>query len=175
MFYLAGALLILAGILSFLLDSPPVLERLVHVGWIIWAVAMVLIFSSMWALRRKGKPLKGKDWTHTSVLVDSGVFAVVRHPLYLGWLLVYVAVMLFSRHWLTMLVATPGIACVCTIAGQEDQRLIEKFGPSYGRYMQSVPGINLFAGLIRLLRRRGERPDGGSDTSLGRSPEDDRE
>jgi hypothetical protein len=36
-------------------------------------------------------------------------------------------------------------------AGQE---LIEKFGDDYRRYMQKVPRMNFFAGVIRLLRRK---------------------
>lgn len=35
-----------------------------------------------------------------------------------------------------------------------DQELIEKFGDDYRRYMQKVPRMNFFAGVIRLLRRK---------------------
>jgi hypothetical protein len=35
-----------------------------------------------------------------------------------------------------------------------DQYCIEKFGEDYETYMQTVPAVNLIAGIIRLLRRR---------------------
>jgi protein-S-isoprenylcysteine O-methyltransferase Ste14 len=83
------------------------------------------------------------------------VYAVVRHPLYLGWLLMYVAVILFSQHGLTVVLGTLGIVCMSLICRQEDQRLIERFGEAYERYMTSVPALNVLAGTLRLLRRRG--------------------
>jgi protein-S-isoprenylcysteine O-methyltransferase Ste14 len=46
------------------------------------------------------------------------------------------------------------MACVYLISRQEDQRLIEKFGDDYKRYMQSVPRMNFLVGVIRLVRRR---------------------
>jgi len=46
-----------------------------------------------------------------------------------------------------------GIVCMYLISRQEDQRLIEKFGDTYERYMKSVPAMNVLAGIIRLLRR----------------------
>jgi protein-S-isoprenylcysteine O-methyltransferase Ste14 len=154
MFYLAGLLLILAAILSFTLKSPAALQWLVYPGWILWTAGMAFIVASIWTLRRKGRPQQGKDFTKTSVLVDTGIFAVVRHPLYFGWCLIQAAIPLFSRHWLTGLVSILGIACVYGISKQEDRRLVSKFGADYERYQQSVPGLNPIAGAIRLWRHR---------------------
>jgi steroid 5-alpha reductase family enzyme len=87
-----------------------------------------------------------------------GIYAVVRHPLYLGWLLAYVALILLSQHWLTAIIGIPGMVCVYLISRQEDNRLVEKFGDDYKHYMQKVPRMNLLDGVIRLIRRRkGER------------------
>ena len=86
--------------------------------------------------------------------VDTGIYAVVRHPLYLGWLLIYVVLILLSRYWLTAIIGIPGMICVYLISRQEDQHLIEKFGDDYKDYMQKVPRMNLLVGIIRLVRRR---------------------
>ena len=153
LYYVAGALLVLAYSLLWFLDTPVDIQLLQYAGWIILAVGLVLIILPRFAFRSKGRPEKGKDWTETTIVVDTGIYAVVRHPLYLGWLLMYVALILLSQHWLTVIIGIPGMACVYLISRQEDQRLIEKFGDEYKDYMQKVPRINLLAGIIRLVRR----------------------
>jgi len=153
LYYVAGALLVLAYSLLWFLDTPAGVQLLRYVGGAILVVCIVLIFLPRFVFRSKGKPEKGKDWTETTIVVDTGIYAVVRHPLYLGWLLMYVALILLSQHWLTAIIGIPGIACVYLISRQEDLRLIEKFGDDYKHYMQKVPRMNLLAGIIRQVRR----------------------
>ena len=154
LYYVAGALLVLAYSLLWFLDTPVDIQLLQYAGWIILAVGLVLIFLPRFVFRSKGKVKKENDWTKTSVLVDTGIYSVVRHPLYMGWLLMYVAIILFSQHWLFVIIGIPGMACVYLISRQEDQRLVKKFGDDYKRYMQSVPRMNFLAGIIRLLQYR---------------------
>ena len=154
LYYVAGALLVLAYSLLWFLDTPAGVQLLRYVGGAILVVGIVLIFLPRFVFRSKGKPEKGKDWTETTIVVDTGIYAVVRHPLYLGWLLMYVALILLSQHWLTAIIGIPGMVCVYLISRQEDQRLIEKFGDDYKHYMQKVPRMNLLIGIIRLVRRR---------------------
>jgi len=157
-FAVAGVLLVSTWLMYFFLLHNPVLQWLVYAGWVILAVGFIFIFLPMVVLRSKGKPEKGKDFAHTTIIVDSGIYALVRHPLYLGWLLMYVAVILFSQHWLIVIMGILGIVCMYLISRQEDRRLIEKFGDTYERYMRSVPAMNLLAGIIRsLIGRKGER------------------
>ena len=66
----------------------------------------------------------------------------------------YIAVILFSQHWLIVIMGILGVVCMYQISRQEDQRLIEKFGDPYIRYMESVPAMNVLAGIIRLLKHR---------------------
>ena len=154
LYYVAGALLVLAYSLLWFLDTPAGVQLLRYVGGAILVVGIVLIFLPRFAFRSKGKPEKGKDWTDTTVLVDTGIYAIVRHPLYLGWLLLYVALIFLSQHWLTAIIGIPGMACVYLISRQEDQRLVKKFGDDYKRYMQYVPRMNFLVGIIQLVRRR---------------------
>jgi protein-S-isoprenylcysteine O-methyltransferase Ste14 len=153
-FATASVLLVSTWLLYFLLLHNPIVQWLVYVGWVILAVGLVFIFLPMVVLRSKGRPEKDKDFTYTTTIVDSGIYAIVRHPLYLGWLLMYVAVILFSQHWLIVIMGILGVVCMYLISRQEDQRLIEKFGDTYARYMKSVPAMNVLPGIIRSLRRR---------------------
>lgn len=152
LYYVASILLILAYLLLWFLDNPAGIEELRYGGWIIFVVGLVLIFLPMFVFRSKGKVKKGNDWTETSVLVDTGIYSVVRHPLYLGWLLMYIAIILWSQHWLIVLIGITGMVSLYLISRQEDQRLIEKFGDDYKRYIQNVPRMNLLVGIIRLVK-----------------------
>jgi len=157
LFYVASVLLVLEYMLLWFLDNPAGIEELRYAGWALFAVGIVLIFLPMFVFRSKGKVEKEKDWTETSALVDTGIYSVIRHPLYLGWLLMYLVTILWSQHWLTIIVGILGMTSVYLISRKEDQRLVEKFGDDYKRYMCSVPRMNLLAGVvIRLLQHKKE-------------------
>lgn len=157
----ASILLPASWLMCFFLLHNPIVQWLVYAGWVILAGGLVLIFLSIVALRSKGKPEKGRDFTHTTVMVDSGVYAIVRHPLYLGWLLVQVAVIFFSQHWSMVIMGALGAACIYLISRQQDRRLMEKFGDAYREYIQSVPVMNLLVGITRLWRQRKRDPGPG--------------
>ena len=154
MYCMAGILLVLAWMLYLLWLHDPVFKLLVYAGWFVLAIGLVLVFWPMTALRTKGNPAEGKDFTHTTRLVTGSIYRVVRHPLYLGWCLMYIAAGLFSQHWVVAILASLGVACIVQMAEQEDRHLIEKFGGAYARYMDSVPGMNLLAGIVRLVQQK---------------------
>lgn len=110
-FSVAGVVLVSTWLLYFLQLHNPVIQWLVYTGWAILAIGLVFIFLPMIVLRRKGRPENDKDFTHTTTIVDSGIYAIVRHQLYLGWLLMYVAVILFSQHWLIVIMSFAGMVC----------------------------------------------------------------
>jgi protein-S-isoprenylcysteine O-methyltransferase Ste14 len=51
-------------------------------GTVVYWVSVVLVLLSVLALARRGKP-EG-FFERTTTLIDSGLFGVIRHPLYLG-------------------------------------------------------------------------------------------
>jgi protein-S-isoprenylcysteine O-methyltransferase Ste14 len=150
----AGVLLVADFALLWILDETVIVEGLDYVGWASWFVAVILLFLPMVTLRRKGQVPSGKGYVNTEALVDSGIYAVVRHPQYLGWMLMYLVVLLFNPNWVLAMLGILGVACVYWFTRQEEQLLVEKFGESYRRYMQAVPRFNLAAGIIQLLLRR---------------------
>ncbi len=79
---------------------------------------------------------------------------VVRHPLYLGWLLTYPAAMLVSQHWLIVILGVLGIVSIAQITRMADEQLVEKFGVDYEAYMQAVPRLNILLGIARQLKPR---------------------
>jgi protein-S-isoprenylcysteine O-methyltransferase Ste14 len=98
---------------------------------------------------------KGKSYVHTTRLVDTGVYAIVRHPqMGTAWLLMCVALMLITQHWISVALGIPAMVLTYVDLLKPDQRLIEKFGDAYRRYMERVPRVNCVAGIIRLLAAR---------------------
>lgn len=154
MYHFAGVLLVLTWLLYFLEFHDSAIKLLVYVGWMVLVVAITLILLAIATLRARGRPAEGKDFASTTTLVKAGIYGMVRHPLYLGWLLMYVAAILFSQYWIVIILAALGVACVVQITRQEDRHLIERFGDAYEQYRDSVPALNLVTGMARLYQQR---------------------
>jgi protein-S-isoprenylcysteine O-methyltransferase Ste14 len=129
-------------------------QALQIVGWIIGASAGFLGVWPIITLRRKGESPSGKSYIHTTVLVNSGIYAIIRHPQYLSFMLFNLFLMLIVQHWLIVAIGIAAIAMAYTgIMPQADRANVKKFGAAYESYMQETPGVNLLAGIIRYLRR----------------------
>ena len=147
LFFAASAALLLAFGMMFLLDNQASNRWLWYTGWIVWAVSIVFVFLPMSTLRNKGGVAKGQSYVQTTALVDSSLYSVVRHPQYLGWFLMYPAMMLFNPHWLIVVLGLLGMACVYLFTRQADADLVAKFGEPYERYMMTVPHSTLLPAL----------------------------
>jgi len=127
-------------------------------GGVVWAFGMVLVMAPIVMFPRRGGVPKGKSFVNTTRLVDTGIYAIVRHPQYTGGIYaIFLANFLWYPHWLFGVLGVIGIAVVYMSCREEDQRLIEKFGDDYITYMSKVPRMNIFLGIIRLLRSRRRR------------------
>lgn len=149
LFFIASILSVLAfpfnPLVIFKVVEPNDIKVLWYIGWILWIVGITLVILPYYYLY----------YRRVKVLIDSGIYAVVRHPLYLGWILgIFVATILFYQHWLFVVIGILGIASVYLISREEEHLNIERFGHDYKHYMQKVPRMNLAVGIIRLLRRR---------------------
>ena len=132
------------------------LNVLLYLGWIILAVAIVLGWRARVAFETKGGAQEGESWLRTLAVVDSGVYAVVRHPVYLSFMLLILALMLISQHWLSVVFGIPIVILLYLAMGVEERSNIERFGDDYICYMDRVPRMNFLVGGIRLLSRKGE-------------------
>jgi len=141
-------------ILAVVLYNPDGVVWLINLGWIVLMVSAVFGWLPIITFRRKGK-VEGRSYIHTTVLVDSGVYSIVRHPQYLAGILINVALPMIAQHWL---VIVPGVvAGVVNYLGtfDEEERCIEKFGDAYREYQGKVPRLNFVRGIVRAMRRRG--------------------
>jgi protein-S-isoprenylcysteine O-methyltransferase Ste14 len=126
------------------LEIPPALDILQYVGWILLAVGIALVILAFAALLGK----------HTKAVIDRGILSVVRHPMYLGAMFIFLAMVFFLPHWIMAILSLVSIIYIYWFMVVEETRNIEKFGDDYESYMQLVPRVNLLAGFIKLLLRR---------------------
>jgi len=88
----------------------------------------------------------------TTIIVDRGLYAVVRHPQYLGYMCLNLTFMLISLQWLIILVGSSAILLIYLYALQEEKRLLKKFGGgAYHEYKDRVPQFNIISGLVRMV------------------------
>ena len=89
-----------------------------------------------------------------AVLIEWGIYGVVRHPMYLGAMVAFLSWIFFHPHWIIVLISSVNIAIVYWFILRGERQNITKFGDAYRRYMETVPRLNLLAGLIRRLQSK---------------------
>lgn len=129
------------------------LDPLLYLGWLIFALAMVLGWRARVAFQEKGQAEASEGWIQTQVVVTTGVYAVVRHPMYLSFQLISLSLVFLSQHWLNALLGIVVMSLLYNDMLREEQRSLEKFGEDYRQYMLRVPRMNLVAGVLRQIRR----------------------
>jgi protein-S-isoprenylcysteine O-methyltransferase Ste14 len=154
-----SGLLILQLILAFFVFRDPRIQALMIAGWVIWALGTVFAILPIFTLRKRGSVPEGKSYMKTTTLVDTGIYAIVRHPQGgTAGILLSLALALIGQHWLLAVLAAVGMVLIYVDTFNADRACIEKFGQEYVRYMQRVPRVNFVTGILRLLvRARAEK------------------
>ena len=134
-------------------DSPP-LKTLQVAGTVLYWASVVLVLLSLLALARRGKPEGFVE--RTTILIDRGLFGVIRHPLYLGVALWSLGLVLRIQLILPAVLGMVAFGCSWKACKKEDEFNVEKFGEGYQEYMTMVPAWNVPKGLRRYFRARGD-------------------
>lgn len=139
-------------VLSGAIDTPFYLPAFI-IGWVIWAGGMVLVMAPIIQFPHQGGVPKGKSFTETTKVVDTGIYAVVRHPQYVGGIpSIFVTCILWYPHWLFAVLGVIGTTMIYLSIIEEDKKLVAKFGDEYAAYMKRVPGMNIFRGIWQVWR-----------------------
>jgi protein-S-isoprenylcysteine O-methyltransferase Ste14 len=151
----ASVLTVAQYILAFFVFKLPGVRVFQWIGAVIWVLSIVFGFIPILILRRKGDVAKGKSYVHTTRLVNTSLYAIVRHPQYLAGILFNLAMMLLAQHWLVIVLGIISMLLIYLDMHAADREGIEKFGDEYRHYMQRVPRANFLLGIFRILRQRG--------------------
>ena len=149
--WIAGFLMICMFILNLVLDQDGI-RVLKYMGVPVLAIGLMLTFLPMFSLRKYGQAAEGKNYMHTAVVVDQGIYALVRHPQYLGYMLLCAGFIGINQHWIIVIVGLLAIFFFYLHTLQEEKYCIETFGVEYQQYMHRVPRFNILLGLIRRYR-----------------------
>jgi protein-S-isoprenylcysteine O-methyltransferase Ste14 len=144
---------IIVGI--YLLSEVSQIEVLAYAGVGLY-VFSGLVFGGLpvFEFRRKGGVSKGKSYIHTTKLVDTGIYSVVRHPQYVTFMLWAIAGMLLFQHWIVVLLGVPVFPLTYIDLIKADKDATQKFGDDYRAYMKRVPRANFLLGILQYLRQK---------------------
>ena len=153
-----SSLLLLSQIIVgiYLLSYITQIEIVAYTGVALYILSG-LIFGMLptFEFRKKGGVKKGKSYIHTTKLVDTGIYSIVRHPQYVTFILFAIAGMLLFQHWIVIILGILIIPLVYLDLLRADNQLIEKFGNEYQKYIKKVPRANFLLGIFRLFYRKG--------------------
>jgi len=74
-------------------------------------------------------------------LVTTGIYGMVRHPLYAASTVVAIAMTILSANWVVAGLALAFVVDLFVRAGRSDQRLAIEFGPAFTEYAARVPAF----------------------------------
>ena len=97
-----------------------------------------LIFVS-WYLSQKSHKIVFKEEREELIVIKTDVYAIIRHPMYLGAILTYLAFVILSLSVFSIVIFIVVIIFYYYLCRYEEQILIEKLGDQYKNYMKRVP------------------------------------
>ncbi len=132
------------------------------------ALAAVFSFLPFYQLKKYGRVPDAKSYMDTCVVVDRGLYAIVRHPQYLGYILFFGGFFFLAQNGVALVLAALGILNIVLHSFQEERECLERFGTSYAVYRRRVPAFNFLLGFIQYLRHtpmENEVPSGNGSSS----------
>jgi protein-S-isoprenylcysteine O-methyltransferase Ste14 len=124
------------------------------IGVFVLLLASVFIFAPFYWLTKYGRADNDQSYMQANIVVDQGLYAITRHPQYLGYIFLTCGFTLLSQHWVTFLLAVIVTVSFYVQAVREEVYCLAQFGEPYARYQRRVPRFNIVVGVLKLLRGR---------------------
>jgi len=106
-------------------------------------IAWILLFSSIYPvvagyllLKRKGKSEKSLE--NTTILIKSGIYHYIRHPLYCSLLLLGTGIMFKDPGNFQIVAGAVNIIALFFTAKIEEKEMLVRFGDQYVEYMKET-------------------------------------
>lgn len=106
------------------------------ISWVLLISSLYPVIAGYLLLKRKGNPTR--NFENTSVLVKSGIYGLIRHPLYLSIFLFGTGVMLKDAGKLQVILGLINLFAVYFTALMEEKEMIARFGDEYRQYMKET-------------------------------------
>lgn len=147
-----GSFIVIQLVLAYFYYNHLRLDTVTNIGWLVFMASAVFGWLPIFTLKKKGEVPENKSYIHTTVLVDSGIYSIVRHPQYFAGALMSLALVLITQYWLSAILFIPVAAGFYWDSLRADRNLVEKFGRRYEVYMEEVSGFNPLKGVLRKAR-----------------------
>ncbi len=122
---------------SFFLEYTTMLNQYVPSGIRVPIGIGLLILSGY--LANRGLSIVFREEREEPTVIRKGVFGIVRHPVYLSEILLYLGLLFLRISLLAAAVWIMAVVFLHLIAKYEEKLLLEHFGEDYKEYMQAVP------------------------------------
>ena len=106
------------------------------ISWTLLVTSFMLAAHGFFLLKRRGHP-EG-DLEDTTVLITSGAYKYIRHPLYTSLLIFGLGAFIKNPSWLGVLLVGLTILGVTLTAIREETHNIARFGEEYLSYMENT-------------------------------------
>lgn len=106
------------------------------VSWFLLMLSIYVVVTGYILLKRKGKP--DSNFENTSLLVKSGIYGYIRHPLYLSIFLLGTGIMLKDPSPAQLSLGVINLIAIYITARIEENEMIKKFGDDYRVYMKET-------------------------------------
>ena len=106
------------------------------VAWVLLLLSIYPVVAGFILLKRKGKSEKSLE--NTTVLIKSGIYRYIRHPLYCSLLLLGTGIMFKDPGSLQLIAGAINIVALFFTARIEEKEMIERFGNQYTEYIKET-------------------------------------
>ena len=106
------------------------------ISWIMLILSAYFGLAGFLILKRKGR--SSGNFENTSTLIKSGVYRLIRHPLYFSLFLLGTGVMMKDPNAPAVLLGVINLIAVWITALIEEKEMIVKFGDPYKEYMKET-------------------------------------
>jgi len=106
------------------------------ISWILLILSAWIAIDGFLRLKRKGKPTR--NFENTTVLVKSGIYGLIRHPLYLSLFLLGTGIMIKDMGPVSVIPGVVNFIAIYFTARIEEREMIKKFGDAYREYMKET-------------------------------------
>jgi protein-S-isoprenylcysteine O-methyltransferase Ste14 len=106
------------------------------VSWILLILSAYFGLAGFFLLKNRGR--SSGNFENTTILVKSGVYSLIRHPLYLSLFLLGTGVMIKDPTIPAIILGVINLVSVYFTALSEEKEMIEKFGGPYEEYMKET-------------------------------------
>ena len=123
------------------------------IGITLLVCAAGMIFTPLFLRKKMRKVKKEQEIDSSGNILKHNLYAILRHPQYLGYIMMALGFACLSQHWVVVCLASLTTVFFYFQIVREEEYCLQKFGDEYLHYCRKVPRLNLLKGISIKLKR----------------------